>query len=367
MQARHTLATFALALLIAGPAPASAVQLTPARDYEVLRDELPDTLPADELEVVVLSDAATCIRKPVTLWGVRTGWTNTDNDLKFCHAVVPALMATTPEPLLFRQQTLERPQTSVTATVTALSPQATRRYVALVRWSADLYRYGTTATFEEVVVDRQTGRWLWHALRRVDTYKFEMTETLTTWGQTLHHDLVQAVTQRGRVRQAMFVAGARWVPPDEMATWAPGDKAGLILVNRDHKESSSPTSPFAGAEIRRAGEPPAPNVDRAGSSWQHAFNPLRAPNLTNMSYAALELPPGDYVINFGGELRTTLVAGEKRVLSIEVQFLRLGDTQTARQLEWFKEGHGKLYRHAFLADTHQPQGQLRTVPLFTTP
>jgi hypothetical protein len=362
--------TLCASTLLASP-PLPPIDTDLARDYEVLRDELPDNIDPSDLDIVLIGRKATCVREPLTLWGVRTGWSNSDYDQRVCDLLIPLVQVSAPAPQQLRHALVAELPRSVQSALADLNPSPTRRYVAMVRWSMWPLRHYNHIAFEEVVVDRHTGRWVWHALRREESWSFDGPKSFTnaaqTWTQVLHHDLVEAVTQRGRVRNADSLPGARWVPPAEIANWAPGERAGLILVNRDHQESSQPTGPFARAQIRRADEVAVPYQRSGGTSAHHQFMAQRTPALPNNSYAAIELPPGEYIINFGGELRTVLKAGEKRVISSEVKFLRLGDTLTERTPEWFADVQPRVLRHGFLADTSAPSAYKLTVPGFLIP
>lgn len=346
----------------------ASLALASSRDFEVFRDELPDSLPPDQLEIVVLSEPDSCVPRLEKRFGLTFDVSGaTPQQRMVCRDVLPALMGTTADGVRLRHVQLARADGRVAddvaramAAAAAGEPgdAAPRRYVALLRWSVWPLNNYLGMAFEEVLFDRESRRWLWHATRRDQSWMFsregvkehqkEATDVLRA---LLHQDLPHAMARRGSHRQGDLPAGARWVPPAEVDGWSPGQQAGLVLVNQDHRESTHATAPFDKLVLRRADEPDRSKTVLVPGSWRHRQHAQASPPIQQFTYAVLALPPGDYLASYGTKepFPLKLNAGDVLVYTTLVQLLRMGDTRTERTLDWFRQTKPRL-RHAFLAD-----------------
>ena len=335
--------------------------------YQVWRDELPDSIPADQIEVRVDARPADCSPEPKRFLGLPV-MTVRPQMADFCKSL-DAFLRQQPSPLPLPTSLVAKgiaDTASVSAAVASLEPAPTRHYVALVRWGHVEDRQGPYWLLEEVLFDREQGRWLWHAGRRYEN-RFDR-----EWGPRLRnatlaaqflHGLPQSLASRGTHRIQVPLAGARWVAPAEAATWQPEpDRAGLIVVSNWGR--------FAylniwGVGIRRAGEAIAtPSPQPEGTTHLHyQVRPQHAPPMHLNTYFIVDLPPGEYIVwaEYQGDRPIELQAGQRRLLAIDRGLFNatlLGEEDLARWPRLLPR-----LRHAFAADPPD-RGVPGSVPYF---
>jgi hypothetical protein len=330
------------------------------RDFEVLRDELPDSLPLEQIEVVVLSNPDACEPRLVKRFGLTIDVSGaTSQERMVCREALPGLMGTTPEGLRLRHVQLAKGTGSVADDLARVAPgEPLRRYVALLRWQVWPAPYHIGMRLEEVLYDRDTQRWLWHAIRLEqswmlsrDSAKEHLKDATDVLRSVLHLDLPHALARRASHRQGDMPTGARWLTPAELASWQPGREATLMLVNQDHRESTHITAPFDKLVLRPADAPDVSQTVLVPGSRRHLQYAQSSPPIQRLSYAVLAVPPGDYLARYGTKapFALKLNAGDVVVYTTLAQLMRIGDTRTERSLDWFKQNR-PLLRHAFLAD-----------------
>lgn len=331
------------------------------RGYQVWRDELPDTLPADQVEIVVLSPDQRC-RPPATakVFGMSLGPGVDPATLRFCNAL-QAYTAAPPGaalPLPVRLATQALPSRQPAAIVAALAPAPQRRYVALVVWQWREDRSDLFWLFEEALIDRETGRWLWHAGRSQRVFMFDrksIEETLPQALQTLlRHEIPRDLLRRGWWREAVPVPDSRWVPAAEMATWKPAEgRAGLVFINEMPNKLAEPFG--VGVKLWPAGaaelpEPAGGDVtQRSTRRWVQG-----TPLLSTRTQALLDLPAGDYLVRVGEQPQPLRVeAGRLTALRLQRQAITANAVLATEPEAWWRERGLPRLRHAFLADPPQ--------------
>lgn len=336
-----------LALAQAVPLPPAA----PFRPLEVLRDELPDTLAATDLSVVVEASDEQCRPQGprLPLVGNAPLQPHQRASRALCARLGAEPAAGGPVRVLLPARFADR---SVAAAVTqAQGAGATTRYVALLRWHAQLAESMLTWHLEEVVVDTRDGRWLWHASRRMDAIADERAPDPALANAAgglvtayLGQRLPSALLRRGAERQPEGSLGGRWETPDALARPVPAGSARIVVVGDYH----SPRYPVEGDSrplvLTRVGEAPATAT-------------LAAPRFSVMSLA---VAPGTYdawalwgtqrrdetrqVLPDGGELVLRVHRGFGNATSLEV-----------RDRAWLDDALAQRLRHAFLADSRTPR------------
>jgi hypothetical protein len=348
------------ALLAAALAAGMALAQAQERDYAVLRDELPDSLPADQLDIVVIGTPNHCV--PSMAPGVggevdRSG--GTKEQRLVCREALPQLVGTAPTGVRLRLQLIANGSRSVQQEVAQVQGEPLRRYVALVRWDAWLHERAMGLSFEEVVYDREAQRWLWHATRRDQSWMLRgpghpetLKDAVRVLRDTLLNDLPNAVTRRASTRQGDMPPGARWVPATEVDTWTPGDKAGLVLVEQRTRRVDNVVAPSERLSLRLPGDADRSKSAPEPGSWSHRAKPQTSPAVHSQTYAVLELPAGEYVAKFGtaGFFPLQLAAGEVQVLTTVGAMFASDAKPKLKDMAWFRALKPSL-RHAFLADT----------------
>ena len=367
----------AVAMLMATTAPATAQQ-APApepnwqglRSYQVWHDELPERLDPAQVEVVVLSPDERC--KPPG----RTGPfglplpplidPTTQTLCRQLEAFVQAPPEPLPLPVRLATQALSTRQPA--AIVAALQPAPQRRYVALVAWHWQAVQRDTHWLFEEAVLDRETGRWIWHAARAHDVLLLDAKWTQETARRTLHallrHELPRDLLGRNWWRDAVPLPGSRWVPAAEMATWQPGERAGLALLNSYNVPPVHQAQ--RAAKLWPAGTPePAEPQGVDWSTWTTVRSPQATPLLPTGTLALLDLPPGAYAVRVGTAVET-LRLEPGRVTTLHMVRPLVGNSVAIAQEPetwWRAQAQAPRWRHAFQAQG-PAQGSAGLVPWF---
>jgi hypothetical protein len=212
--------------------------------------------------------------------------------------------------------------------------------------------------FEEAVIDRQTGRWVWHAARTQGVFmssREAIAETLPRALQTLlRHELPRDLLRRGWWRDAVPVPDSRWVPPAEMATWRPAEgRAGVVFVN-DQLTKQSDTF-MVGSTMWPAGAAELPQTtggdltNRSTRRWVQGI-----PLMATRTQAMLDLPAGDYLLRAGQEPQPMRVeAGRITVLRLHRQLITSNVVWEPETEERWRERVLPRVRHAFLAEPPQ--------------
>jgi hypothetical protein len=382
---RRALATLALTLAAVGaptaaqspPAagagsaalPASTLRLIQA--HQVWRDELPDRVDPAELELVLLSPDSRC-RPPLQkgLFGTNINPVNPVTGA-LCRRI-DAFAKAPPEPLPMavrvHTQTITARQPS--AVLASIEPAPTRRYVALVHWEWAQPQRDVQWLFEVAVVDRQTGRWVWHGARAHEVWPVpewqEKTE-LRALRALLVHELPRDLLNRAWWRDDVPVPGSRWVTLDETASYKPAaGRAGLAFVNSYY--SSSRLQDLAAPKLWPAGSPEVDDTERLRQGdWSRASTVRRsqaAPLLAPDSHALLDLPAGEYALRvYTSVERLSLAPGQIAVLNIQrgAGNAKTGSPET--EAWWRDKVLGERGRHAFMAEPPS-RGRPPVVPHF---
>ena len=355
-------------------APAALVAQAPTwplwRAYQVWRDELPDTLPADQVEIVLLSPDQRC--RPAStgkLFGLTLRPGVDPATYRFCLALESFAQApgeALPVPLRLATQAL--PGRQPAAIVAALAPAPQRRYVALVAWDWREDRSDIFWHFEEAVIDRETGRWVWHAARTQGVFMHSreaIAETLPRALQTLlRHELPRDLLRRGWWREAVPVPDSRWVPAAEVATRRPAEgRAGVVFVNEYMLKLGDPFMagttmwPASAAELPQT--PGGDQTTRSTRRWTQGI-----PLMATRTQALLDLPVGDYLLRVGTEPQPLRAeAGRITVLRLQRQFVTSNAVWEVETEERWRERILPRFRHAFLAE-HPQRGAETLVSWF---
>ncbi len=365
----RALSVLALCAALAAPAFAQpAPSLRGLRALEVWRDELPERIGRDELEVVVLSPDSRCrpppLRGPLGL---------TADALDPVTGVLCRRLesfAAAPWPMPLRVHTAAVATRTPAGVVAALAPAPTRRYVALVHWEWAAAGRDVDWMFELALVDRSDGRWLWHGARihNVSTLReFQERDLLHALQALLQHELARDLLSPGWWREQVPVPGARWVMPADLAAWRPeAGRAGLVVANTYAAVPASVESrllklwPADQAEVndeaalRQGGRAQYSTVPRAQST------PLIAP----ATHAMLDLPAGRYRMSTGREPQDlALEPGTLTVLRIERGAFNATTLAPEPEAWWRGRLAEKRLRHAFLAEP-AGTGPQPVVPFF---
>jgi hypothetical protein len=359
----RAMTALALCAALLGPAPAGA-EAAPAptlqglRAHQVWLDELPEGIDAAELEVVVLSPDSRC-RPPVTkgLFGLTVDPLDPQTGAlcRRLEAFVKAPPA--PLPLTVRVHTGPLGSRRPAAMLATIEPAPTRRYVALVHWEWAAVERELDWRFEVAVLERASGRWLWHGARAHWVWPQpewrERTE-LRALQALLRHELPRDLLNPGWWRDALPLPGARWVPVAEQEAYRPEPgRAGLAIVNG--YASATPTQDVRYLKLRPAGTPEVDDTEvlRQGdwSQWGTVRRAQATPLLAPSTQALLDLPAGDYLASFGQASQPLrLESGPLTVMRIG-RALGNATTGSVEAEAWWRErvAGGRL-RHAFLAE-----------------
>lgn len=349
--ARGMLVTLALVPTLSVAQAVPVPPQAPFRPQEVLRDELPDALAATDVTIVVEGSDEQCRPQGPRLPLI--GNAPLAPHQRAARAVCARLAAEPagagPARLLLPARFADK---SVAAAVAqAQGAGAATRYVALLRWHAQLADSMLTWHVEEAVVDTRDGSWRWHASRRLDAGVDERAPDAalaTAAGGLvtayLGQRLPSALLRRGAERQPEGSLGGRWETSEALTRPVAAGSARIVVVGDYH----SPRYPVEGDSrplvLTRVGEPPATAT-------------LAAPRF---SVASLAVAPGTYdawalwgtqrrdetrqVLGDGGELVLRVYRGLGNATSLEV-----------RDRAWLDDTLAQRLRHAFLADARTPR------------
>lgn len=341
------------------------------RSHQVWRDELPDRIDPSALEVVILSPDSRC-RPPLQkgLFGITVDPLNPVTG-GYCRRIESFVKAPPePLPLAVRVHTGPVAARDPVQVLAAIEPAPTRRYVALVHWDWVRADRDDGWTFEIALVDRGSGRWLWHGARAHDVSSLpewrERTE-LKAMRALLAHELPRDLLTPAWWREALPLADSRWVPPAEIAAYRPADgRAGLAIVNSYY--SSTRMHDVAMLKLWPAGTPEVDDTEplRQGD-WSRASTLRRAqstPLLSPDTHALLDLPAGDYALKvYTDTERLTLAPGQITVLNIERGLGNAKKRSMETEAWWRDTVLGQRGRHAFLAEPPS-RGRPAVVPYF---
>jgi hypothetical protein len=292
-----------LVALCSNSALHAASPLTPSkvRPLEIRKDALPTSIEADQLSVVVLMPVEGCSSASLQNRDIVTRW--------YCGAM--ASLALSPEIAAYQPTLLPD------VLVSQLSPEVmevigdpSRRFVWLVDWAVDVKQYKSTSYFninlatEELVYDRQTKQWLWHALRREDdlTKSEPDIPTLNKYVQRFFvKTMLPIVADRAKQWSLAGVALAWTATEDVLKTPAEG-LSRLVFFN-DYPRGSEIEFPST-FTLRKA-----PEEGQTASKGSEAVSFT----LGYESYAALDVAPGKYVLGWATDQSqevVTFVPGE---------------------------------------------------------
>lgn len=341
------------------------------RSFQVWRDELPDRIDPAELEIVLLSPDSRCRPPPLkALFGLSASALHPVTGA-FCRRIESFLKAP-PEPLpvatrVVTPPAVARPPAGVLA---ALEPAATRRYVALVHWDWTVAGRETHWLFEAAVLERESGRWLWHGARAHTIVPLPGLQDETeqrALRALLQHELPRDLMDRGWWREAVPLPDSRWVPAEAIAGHRPAaDRAALAIVNG--YTSPNPHDDTRALKLWPAGTPEVDDTERLRQADRSRYSTVRrsqsTPLLAPWTHALLDLPAGDYAMRVGREPASLrLEPGRITVLRID----RAVGNATVHTIEteaWWRERIlGDRGRHAFLPEPPS-RGRPAVVPYF---
>lgn len=382
--------SFTLALLLASagaqaqpsPAPAPARPQAAAqglaepalrllRPYQVWRNELPDRLDPAEVEVVVLSPDTLCKPPPLKgLFGMSVSALPPVTGA-LCRRI-DSFAKAPPVPLPMPVRVHAQPLTArhPAAVLASIEPAPTRRYVALVYWAWSQPKRDIHWFFEVAVVDRDSGRWVWHGARGNEVSylpDWQARTEIQALQALLVHELPRDLLHAAWWRDDLPVPGSRWVPLDELPAYRPAaDRAGLAVVNSYYSDyrmqdlAALKLWPAAGTEINddaqlRQGEPSGASTVRRAQS---------TPILAVDTHVLLDLPAGDYQMRvYTSTEPVTLAPGRVTVLNVK-RTLGNGKSLNPETEAWWRDKVlGERGRHAFLAEPSS-RGQPAVVPYF---
>lgn len=392
MPARRPLAGVWLALLLASSAAQAQLRAAPwgpnqynAHDLDVRRDALPDTLPTEDIEVVVEASDEYCKPRSKKLLGVSLPVPVAPGVEFFC-----AQLATYADshagalPLRLSHQTWQL--RDVAAHVAQLDVPAQRRHVLLSRWriyDTETNAYGLVPrmrwTVEEALWERTGQRLLWHALRTV--YTDDVYEKGRIWGLQLHlkryfaYTLPSMLGQRGQTRAHAPVPGSQWVAPADIAAWRSDTQGAIAFVN-NHFTSGRRNFPRSKVFLLRPADQPAEplaKVDWASEAWMKDEHPPKAgrtPPMDSNTHALLAVPPGRYVIDpYDRERGKPLELDVRPGAMVVVEFTRPLVGADGPVLADDKTWQNALAQgpHGFLADSRPLPPNRRVEAWFTGP
>lgn len=352
--------------------PAPTLNLLQA--HQVWRDELPDRLDPATVEVVILSPDSRC-RPPLQkgLFGMGYNPLNPVTGA-LCRRIERFTSAPpVPLPLAVRVHTPSATTRHPTALLASIDPAPTRRYVALVHWDWSQVERNIQWLFEVAVIDRNSGRWVWHGARAHEVWPVpewqEKTE-LRALRALLAHELPRDLLTRAWWREDVPVPGSRWVALNEIAAYQPAaDRAGLAFVNSYY--SSNRLQDLAAPKLWPAGTPEIDDTERLRQGdWSQNSTVRRfqaTPLLAPDTHALLDLPAGDYELRvYTSVERLTLAPGQITVLNIQRGLGNVKIRSMETEAWWRETVLGQRGRHAFLAEPPS-RGRPVVVPYFVEP
>lgn len=207
-----------------------------------------------------------------------------------------------PEPLPMAVRVHTQPVTARHPAVmlASIDPAPTRRYVALVHWDWAQGQRDNQWLFEVAVIDRSTGRWVWHGARAHEVWptpEWQEKTELRALRSLLVHELPRDLLTRSWWREDVPVPGSRWVALEDIPAFEPAaDRAGLTIVNSHY--GSNRLQDIAALKSWPAGTPEVDDTERLRQGdWSSASTVRRAqstPLLAPDTHALLDLPAGEY-------------------------------------------------------------------------
>lgn len=278
-----------LSIALASHAPSYAGSLmTPSniRALEIRKDELPKSIDAEQLSVVLLMPLSTCTNAPGDNRAVVTRW--------YCGAM--SAVAMSPELAAYSLSLLPDSVPTDTEAMENIGDPS-KRFVALVDWAVEVNQYQATSYFninlatEEAVYDRSTKRWIWHALRRSDesTKSRPDIEVLNSGVQdVVLRNIVGTIANRGK-QLALGASAIRWTPTKDVLKAPEEGRSRLVFFN-DYNRGREREYPVT-FTLRRAAEEgqPAPVGDETRFS------------LGYQSFAAIDVAPGKYLLAWSSD------------------------------------------------------------------
>lgn len=341
------------------------------RGHQVWRDELPARLDAADVEIVILSPDSRCNPPVVTLmFGLKSSTLNPET-ARFCRRVasfVQAPPAALPMPV--RMHTGELGARQPQAVLAAISPAPTRRHVALVYWDWVLANRDYHWMFEVALVDRNSGRWVWHGARNNPiSYLADWRDKdeLHALQALLLHELPRDLLAAAWWQGALPVPDSRWVALADVAGYKPGPgRAGLVVTNSYYSDSRLVDN--APLKLWPAGTPEIDDTqalrqgDRSqGSTLSRAQStPLLAPD----TYVLLDLPAGDYRARLGANVeQLSLPPGQIVVMNMGRRVGNSWGLGPETEAWWRDRMQSNKVRHAFFAEPPD-RGFAAVVPYF---
>jgi hypothetical protein len=382
-----------LALMLAAPTARAQLRDAPwgpnqynAYDLEVRRDTLPDTLAAEDIEVVVEASDEYCLPRSAKFMGISLPVPVAPAVPFFCRQIATYVEGSAGAlPVRLSRQTWQL--RDVAAHVAALDVPVQRRQVLLSRWrpyDAETNAYGLVPRMrwvvEEALWDRTAQRLLWHALRVI--YTDDVSEAGRIWGMQLHlkryfaYTLPGVLGKRGLTRAHAPVPGAQWVAAADMAGWR-SDTQGAIAFMNSYDTSGVRRLPRGASFPLRPADQPAETRARmewASEAWlkdEHPPKSGQTPRMDSNTHALLSVPHGRYVIDpydreRGRPIEFDVKAGATVVVNLTRALIGADGPVLADDKVWQK-ALARGGPHAFLADSRPLPPDRRVETWFTSP
>lgn len=341
------------------------------RAHQVWLDELPARLDAADVEVVIHSPDSRCNPPVVTLmFGLKTSTLHPDA-AAFCRRMASFVRAPPAAlPLPVRVHTQEMGSRQPQAVLAAVEPVPTRRYVALVHWDWVQTKRDYHWMFEVAVVDRSSGRWVWHGARNNQIShlrEWRDKDELRALQALLLHQLPRDLLAAAWWREALPAPDSRWVALADVASYRPGaGRAGLVVANSYYSDSRLvDNAPF---KLWPTGTPEIDDTQALRQAdWSQAATVSRAqstPLLAPDTYLLLDLPAGDYAWRFGQTVENlSLPQGQIVVMNMSRRLGNSWGLGTETEGWWRERLQSNRSRHAFLAEAPN-RGWAAVVPYF---
>lgn len=295
---------------------------------------------------------------------------------RLCRYIDELVTQTQPQlPLRTRLSTATLSARSVSAALDELLPGTLpdvplRRYVGVMRWDC---RYGNRdmdCFFELAVKDRQSERWVWHAMGAYELWlsgEWRDRSTQDMLQSVFVHEMPAQLLARGKQRNHVPVMDAVWVPPSQLADWKPQPGRAALAI-ADTYSAAGPISSIAHTvNLRNTGQPLATRIKTTGANWRAVNQPDAIPFTSFQTHALLDLPAGTYDLTVYQKTRTvTLGSGQTVVLNIHNDLLFNGTSTSFEDQAWWQDHLAKRSRHAFLADVPE-RSKWPVMPWFTQP
>lgn len=268
----------------ASPLTASKVRL-----LEIRKDELPKSIDANQLSLVLLMPLEACTGAASTNRQIVTKW--------YCGAFVG--LASAPE-LVPYQPSLLPDSLAINPTAEMLESMGdpSKRFVLVVDWAVDVNErrsssfFSTNLATEEVVYDRLTKKLIWHALRRDDNLT-EARPDMESLNQGVQRFVVKNIltTVAGRGAQLDLATFAtHWTATENVINSPPQGGSRLVVFN-DYNRDKVLEHPveFILRKVPQGGQP----VSAANEEMRFL--------LGYQSFAAIDVAPGNYLLGWVGD------------------------------------------------------------------